>query len=277
VDREQVLPKKKSLETLHNFSLKYSNKYKSSASLYYAAQSNVKQVRWSIITLSGFSLKYRKNLKNAKNEARIASLRQQSVAQEVKTNVLLQVSKLDSNIDIFDNYNYVSNASLGVFEDTLQAHDMGQINEDSVVETAIGAIRDYRSKVVAHYMAWSSLDDFSTSANYDFTINPNYEDRALQGQIETNPLYKLDEASFTVKMKQGDNVTFYLSSPKIGTVSKVEYEFDEQVLGTKFSDDGRSNYGVTVVAKDVPATIIGVANITLDNGHEFQIKFSITK
>ncbi len=265
------------LEKLQKFSLKYSNKYKSSSSQYYAAQSNVKQVRWSIITLSGFSLNYRRNLKNAKNEARIASLRQQSVAQEVKTNVLLQVSKLDSNIDVFDNYNYVSHNSLGIFEDTLQAHDMGQINEDSVIETAIGAIRDFRSKVVAHYVAWSSLDDFATSANYDFTVNPNYEAGALQGQIETNPLYKLDEASFTVKMKQGDNVTFYLSSPKIGTVSKVEYEFDEQVLGTKFSDDGRSNYGVTAAAKDVPATTTGVANVTLDNGHEFQVKFSITK
>lgn len=265
------------LEKLQNFSLKYSNKYKSSASLNRAAQSNVKQVRWSVITISGFSLNYRKNLKIAKNEARIASLRQQSVAKEVKTNVLLQVSKLDSNIDVFDNYNYVSNTSLDIFEDTLQAHELGQINEDSVIETAMGAIRDYRSKVVAHYVAWSSLDDFSTSANYDFTINPNYADGALQGQIETNPLYKLDEESFVVKMKQGENVTLYLSSPKIGTVSKVEYEFDEQVLGTKMSDDGRSNYGVTLLGQNVPSTITGVANVTLDNGHEFQVKFTLTK
>lgn len=265
------------LEKLQNFSLKYSNKYKSSASIHRAAQSNVKQVKWSVITLSGFSLKYRKNLKVAKNEERIASLRQQSVAKEVKTNILLQVSKLDSNIDIFDNYNYVSNSSLGIFEDTLQAHEMGQINEDSVVETAMGAIRDFRSKVVAHYNAWSSLDDFSNSANYDFTINPDFEEGALQGQIETNPLYKLDEASFTVKMKQGENVTLYLSSPKIGTVSKVEYEFDEQVLGTKTSENGRTNYGVTLVGSNVPETITGVANVTLDNGHEFQVKFSITK
>lgn len=265
------------LDRLQNLSLKYSNKYKAARSLTLAAQKNVKQVKWSLITLGGFNFSYKRNVKNAQNEERIASLRQQSVAKEVKTNVLLQVSKLDSNIDIFDNYNYVSNASLDIFEDTLQSYEMGQINEDSVVETAIVAIRDYRTKVVAHYTAWASVDDFSNSANYDFTINPNDEDRSFQKQIETNPLYKLDEDSFSVKIKEDQGLTFYLSSPKIGTVSKVEYEFDEENLDTQFSDDGRSNYAVTFFSKEMPAIISGVANVTLDNGYEFQIKFSFKK
>lgn len=265
------------LDKLQNFALRNSNKYKSSINLHHASEANVKQVKWSVITFSGMSLSYRKKVKEAKNEERIADLRMQSVEKEVKTNVLLQVSKLDSNIEIFNNYNYVSNNSLAVFEDTLQSYDMGQISEDSVIETALGAIRDYRSKVVAHYIAWSSLDDLSNSANYDFSVNPNFEDKSVQNQVELNPLYKLDEDSFSVKMKQGENLTVYLSSPKIGTVSSVDYVFSDDLLGTKSSDNGKSNYAVYIIGKNAPETISGVANVTLDNGHEFKVNFTLNK
>lgn len=265
------------LEKLQNFSLRNSNKYKSAIHLDHAAEANVKQVKWSVISFSGLNFSYKRRVKEANNEARIAELRKQSVEKEVKTNVLLQVSKLDSNIDVFDNYNSVSNSSLGIFEDSLQSYDMGQLSEDSVVETALGAIRDFRSKVVAHYIAWSSLDDFSTSANYDFSINPNFEDKAAQSQIELNPLYRLEEDSFSVKSKTGENVTLYLSSPKIGTVSKVDYDFDDEKITSKSSDEGKTNYAVYLVGKTAPATISGVANVTLDNGHEFKVKFTVTK
>jgi hypothetical protein len=265
------------LEKLQNFSLRNSNKYKSAIHLEHAAGANVKQVKWSVISFSGLNFSYKRRVKEAKNEERIAELRKQSVEKEVKTNVLLQISKLDSNIDVFENYNYVSNTSLAVFEDSLQSHDMGQLSEDSVIETALGAIRDFRSKVVAHYIAWSSLDDLSTSANYDFSINPNFEDKAVQNQIELNPLYKLEEDSFTVKSRTGNNVALYLSSPKIGTVSSVDYTFDDELLGTKSSDNGKSNYAVYLVGKSAPETISGVANVTLDNGHEFKVKFTVKK
>lgn len=265
------------LEKLQNFSLRNSNKYKSAINLHNAAEANVKQVKWSIVSISGMNLSYRKKLKQAQNEERIADLRMQSVAKEVKVNVLLQVSKLDSSIDTFNNYNSVSSTSLDVFEDTLQSFDLGQINEDSVVETALGAIRDYRSKVVAHYVAWSAFDDFSTSSNYDFTANPTFEDKTVQGMVEVNPLYRLEEDSFTVKMKQAEGLTLYLSSPKIGTVSRVSYKFDAEALGYKDSDNGKSNYAVTILEKNVPATISGVATVVLDNGHEFKVNFSINK
>ncbi len=265
------------LERLQDFSLKNSNKYKSSIHMGHAADANVKQVKWSVITFSGLSFSYKRKVKEAKNEAKIAELRKQAVAKEVKTNVLLQVSKLDSNIDVFDNYNSVSNTSLDVFADTLQSFDMGQLSEDAVIETALGAIRDFRSKVVAHYNAWSSLDDFSTSANYDFSVKPNYEEKALQKQMELNPLYRLQEDSFTVKSRTGENVALYLSSPKIGTVSSVDYDFEDETLTSKFSDDGKSNYAVYLVGKTAPETINGVANVTLDNGHEFKVNFSIKK
>lgn len=265
------------LEKLQEFSLKNSNKYKSAIHLHHAAEANVKQVKWSVISFSGMSLSYRRKVKEAKNEENIAELRMQSVAQEVKTNVLLQVSKLDSNLEVFENYSSVADASLGIFEDTLQSYDLGQLNEDAVVETALGAIRDFRSKVVAHYVAWSSLDDFSTSANYDFVVNPKFEDKAVQSQVELDPLYRLEEDSFTVKMKEGENLSIYLSSPKIGTVSSVDYTFNNELLGTKSSDNGKTNYAVYVVGKTAPADLSGVANVTLDNGHEFKVNFSIKK
>lgn len=265
------------LDKLQNFSLRNSNKYKSSIHMSHAAEANVKQVKWSVITFSGLSFNYKRRVKEAKNEQRIADLRQESVAKEVKTNVLLQVSKLDSNIDTFDNYNYVSNTSLQIFEDTYQSYDLGLVSEDAVIETALGAIRDFRSKVVAHYIAWSSLDDFSTSANYDFSVNPNFEDKSAKNQIELNPLYRLEEDSFSVKSKTGENVAVYLSSPKIGTVSSVDYKFDDEMIGTKSSDNGKSNYAVYLVGKTAPETISGVANVTLDNGHEFKVNFSIKK
>lgn len=265
------------LEKLQNFSLRNSNKYKSAIHLHHAAEANVKQVKWSVISISGLSFAYRRNVKEAKNEEKIAELRMESVEKEVKTNVLLQVSKLDSNIEVFQNYNSVANSSLGIFEDTLQSYDMGQLNEDAVVETALGAIRDFRSKVVAHYVAWSSLDDFSTSANYDFSVNPKFEDKAMQNQVELNPLYRLEEDSFTVKMKEGENLSIYLSSPKIGTVSSVDYTFNDELLGTKSSDNGKTNYAVYIVGKSAPSDLSGVANVTLDNGHEFKVNFTIKK
>ena len=265
------------LEKLQNFSLRNSHKYKAAINLQHAAEANVKQVKWSVITISGMSLSYRRKVKEAKNEERIASLRVQAVAKEVKTNVLLQVSKLESHIEVFDNYNAVSNNSLSVFEDTLQSHDLGLLSEDAVIETALGAIRDYRSKVVSHYIAWSSLDDFSTSANYDFSANPTFEDKSVQNLVELNPLYKLEEDDFTVKSRSAQNITLYLSSPKIGTVSRVQYVFDDSLIGKKFSDNGKSNYAVTISGQKAPEVISGVANVVLDNGHEFKVNFSIKK
>jgi hypothetical protein len=264
-------------DKLQKFAVINSDKYKASINLEHASQANVKEVQWSILSWSGLNFGYKKRVKEATNEENIAELRKESTEMEVKTNVLLQLQKFDSSLDLLTNYNSISEDSLKLYGDTYQAFQLGQLNEDAAIEASIGAIRDFRSKVVAHYGAWSSFDDFSSSANYDFKANSKLDDKSAQGQIETNPLYKLEEDDFKVVKNVGVNsFTLALSSPKIGTVANVNYVFSTNSIPSRSSDNGKKNYSV-IIQKDenAPTTVSGIAYVRLDNGHEFNIKFNL--
>lgn len=260
---------------LQDFSVINSNKYKASINLHRASIANVKQVQWSILSWSGLNFSYKRRVKEAKNEENVASLRKESTELEVRTNVLLQLNKLDSSLDVLANYNSISTESLQMYADTFEAFQMGQISEDAAIETSLSAIRDFRSKVVAHYAAWSSLDDFSTSANFD--VKEAGQTTTVQSQIETNPMYQLEAADFKVVRKEAVNgsITLYLSSPKIGQVYNVDYIFSDAGIADQFSDNGKKNYAVTVSGKNLPAKIAGTAMVKLDNGHEFSVKFEL--
>ncbi|MBC7714640.1 MAG: TolC family protein [Rhizobacter sp.] len=259
---------------LQDFSVINSDKYKASINLHRASIANVKQVQWSILSFAGLNFSYKRRIKDAKNEENIADLRQQSTELEVRTNVLLQLNKLDSSLDVLSNYNSISTESLQMYADTYESFQMGQLSEDSAIETALGAIRDFRSKVVAHYAAWSALDDFSNSANFDVKEAGTVASAPVQGQIETNPLYQLEAADFKVVRKDvNGSTTLLLSSPKIGTVSSVDYVFSTSGIADASSDNGKKNYSVMVAGS--PAKLAGTAMVKLDNGHEFSVKFDL--
>ena len=262
-------------EKLQDFSLRVSNKYKASINLVNASVANVKQVQWSILSWSGLNLGYRSRVKDAKNESEIAQLRKESTGLEVKTNVLLQLEKFDSSLNILTNYNTISENSLDFFSNISTSSQFGQISEDDVVEAAINAIGDFRNKVVAHYSAWSSFDDFSNSANYNFQVGS--DNQTAQEQIQNNPLYKFDEEIFKVVRNDTLNTsTLFLSSPDIGLVARVDYIFDTNALYNKSSDNGEKNYSVTIFKNEkTPAVYSGTALVKLDNGYEFNIKFNL--
>ncbi|MDD4975345.1 MAG: hypothetical protein PHY93_13380, partial [Bacteriovorax sp.] len=264
-------------EKLQNFALINSDRYKASINLERASQANVKQVKWSILSWSGLNLSYKKRVQEAKNEESIAVLRKDATELEVKTNVLLQLQKFDSSMDILSNYNSISNDSLQTYADTYEAFQLGQLTEDAAIEASLGAVRDFRSKVVAHYGAWSSFDDFSNSANYEFKVNPNQANFSAQGQVETNPLYRLEEDDFKVVKEDGvKSFAISLSSAKIGTVANVDYIFTTNGVSNRSSDNAKRNFYVTLQqGEKFPATVSGVAIITLINGHEFNVKFNL--
>lgn len=260
---------------LQDFSVVNSDKYKASINLHRASIANVKQVQWSILSFSGLNFSYKRRVKEARNEENVASLRKESTELEVRTNVLLQLNKLDSSLDVLANYNSISTDSLQMYADTYEAFQMGQLSEDAAIETSLGAIRDFRSKVVAHYSAWSSLDDFSTSTNFD--VKEVGTTATVQEQMESNPKYQLEASDFKVVRKEAVNgsITLAISSPKIGQVYNVEYIFTDSGIADLFSDNGKKNYSVVIPGNNLPAKIAGVAMVKLDNGHEFSVKFDL--
>lgn len=260
---------------LQKFALVNSDKYKTSINLHRASQQNVKAVKWSILSWSGLNLSYKRRVKEAKNEENIADLRKQTVEQEVKTNVLLQLSKLDSSIDVFSNYNSISEESLQMFADSYESSQMGLLSEDAVIEVALSSIRDFRNKTVAHYAAWSSFDDFSTSANHEFSTAVLAE-KSLQDQMEVSPFYKIEESDFSIAKKAGMNeFVLSLSTDKLESVAEVDYIFANSGLPNRSNDNAKTNFLVTVRGENLPDLVSGVAIVTLKNGHQFNIKFKL--
>lgn len=264
--------------SLQSYALLNSDKHKMAINMERASQANVKSVKWSIISFSGLNFSYKRRVKEAKNEETIAELRKESVGEEVKTNVLLQLQKLDSSLDISANYGSISENSLQMFADSYEASQMGQMSEDAVIETALGAIRDYRSKVVAHYSAWSSYEDFATASNYDFTANPKLaSNKSAQSLIETNPLYRLEESDFRIVKKDGyTSFTLSLDTDKKDAVAEVDYIFTGKSFPNRSNDNENSNFAVTLqTGENSPSVVSGVAIVTLNNGHQFNVKFKL--
>ncbi len=260
---------------LQKFSLVNSDKYKTAINLHRASEQNVKAVKWSILSWSGLNLSYKRRVQEAKNEENISELRKQTVAQEVKTNVLLQLSKLDSSIDVFSNYNSISDESLQMFADSYESSQMGQLSEDAVIEVALSAIRDFRNKTVAHYAAWSSFDDFATSANHDFST-AKLSEKSLQDQMENSPFYQLEEGDFSIVKKSEMNAfVLSLQTDKTEAVAEVDYIFANGGLPNRSNDNAKTNFLVTVRGENLPDLVSGVAIVTLKNGHQFNIKFKL--
>ncbi|MFA6237451.1 MAG: hypothetical protein WC635_09015 [Bacteriovorax sp.] len=155
-------------DSLQNFALANSDKYKGAINLELAAHSNLKKVQWSIISKEALSFTYRRRIKEARNEEQVASMRVEATRLEVKTNVILQLQKLGSSLELLDHFNSTSEDSLKYNLSVYEASKKGQQSVDDAIETSLEAVRDFRNKAVAHYQSWSSFDDFSTSANFDF-------------------------------------------------------------------------------------------------------------
>jgi hypothetical protein len=113
-------------DKLQDFSVINSNKYKAAINLHRASIANVKEVKWSILTFGGLNFAYKRRVKDARNEENVAELRQESTELEVRTNVLLQLNKLDSSLDILSNYNSISTESLQMYADTYESFEMGR-------------------------------------------------------------------------------------------------------------------------------------------------------
>lgn len=258
---------------LQNYALVNSSKYKAAINLEHASHSNVKQVQWSIISLSGLNFSYSRRVKEAKNEEYIADLRKTSAAYEVKTNVLMQLNKLDSSLDVLNNYNTISTDSLQIYEDSL---NLGKLNEDALIETAIGAIRDYRSKVTAHYASLSAYDDFSKATTHNFKVTAN-ENKSAQKQLEDNTLYNFDEGSFKVEKQDGFNsFSLSLNSPYNTQVANVDYIFADRALANRSSINKNKDFTVNINLPNEnfpPVNTSGVAIVQLDNGYEFKVNF----
>lgn len=261
---------------LQKLALVNSDKYKTAINLHRASEQNVKAVKWSILSWSGLNLSYKRRVQEAKNEEVIADLRKQNVEQEVKTNVLLQLSKLDSSIDVFSNYNSISEESLQMFADSFESQQMGLLSEDAVIEVALSAIRDFRNKTVAHYAAWSSFNDFATAANQELVVNPALPNKSVQEQVELNPFYKVDESDYSVVKNPGFNsFALTLKTEKLDTVAEVDYIFANSGLPNRSNDNAKTNFLVTVRGENLPDLVSGVAIVTLKNGHQFNIKFKL--
>lgn len=277
------------ITSIENKTLSSSPKYKSSKSLEAASLSNVKAVKWSIISLSGLKFSYKREVVAAKNAAKVADLKKQSVALQVKNNISLKLNNLESSLDVYNNYADVSDESLNIFSDSYESMLLGNLNEDHVVETALTAIRDFRSKIVAHYSAWSNLDDFSLSTNYDFNTK-KYQDvkvdapteaptkkeepKKEEPKEETNVQNPTAEDFKVVVTKNGRQIKLKLNAAKGFTgIKEIDYIFNSKKLDNISSSNAKNGFEVSDSKVFMPKEIHGVALVNFTNGDVLRVKF----
>jgi hypothetical protein len=258
---------------LPDFALNNSHQYKASSNLYRASLMNVGSVRWSVLSFSGMNFSYAPRVRVARNEQNIALLKKQTTELIVKNNVLLQFQKLDSSLEEFANYNSISNESIAYFVDTYDSYIEGKVTLDAAVQSALDAIRDFRSKAVTHYNAWSSLDDFGLSSNFDFSVEAT--GKTLADQLATNSNYGME---YEVIKTNGvnDSFTLTLDTNNEKNVQSVGYRFDKNVFPFFYSTFVKGGFRV-VHQKGAAATegATGIATIFLKNGHNFEVKFKL--
>lgn len=261
-------------EALANYAVIKSPNYKKMINFHRAAQTKLKSVKWSIITLSGFNMNYKKRVQIARNDVELARLQQTNSVLKIRNNALLELEKLDSSIDVFEYYNQVSVNSLDYYSGIYKMYLLENASDEAVVNTAIVAIQDFRNKVIAHYRAWSSFDDFSTALSTPFAYTKS--DDNIQDQLEKSPLYETAAGDFKV-IKKNDNqnfLTLAITSNKIATVKKVSYQFNDDAFVNTSSIADRKDFQA-LVNKDEksPESFSGLAIVELTNGHEIEVNF----
>lgn len=266
-------------KNLQDFALQNSNDYKKAINIKYAAESNIKSMKWSILSFSGMNSSYKLRVKNAKFSAEVAQYEQEGTKLKVKNTVLVKLNNLSSSLNILENYNSNYDQSIGLAEDYYKLYNTGVESEGAAVEVAISAVRDFRNKVAAHYISWSAFDDFKMAANFNFNFSEN--SLAAQAQIE-KPRIKTpvagSMAEFIVvrKSNTANSMTLKLESEKITSVSKVEYIFDNNMFESQVSTkDTKDFYAVFAKGVNTPESITGTARIVMYNGQEIEIKFKL--
>jgi hypothetical protein len=188
----------------------------------------------------------------------------------------MNLNNLDSSLNISENYSSTYEDSIAVMEDYYNQYTLGNATIDTVSETSIAAIRDFRSKVVAQYAAMASLDDFAKASNFPFVYDGETDN--AQKQIENANLYDLSEKDFRVVKRRNSDTTLILAinSSRNTLVEKVSYRFDNNIypnqVSTKDTMDFYSIFSKTDISEN---HFSGVATIYFYNGHELEVKFSL--
>lgn len=261
-------------------------KYLSAVHLEQAAGKNVKSVKWSIIAPSGINLAYKSNVQVAKNDKEVARLRRISAWETLRSNIYLRKNNLDSSLNVLGNYSLVSDVSKDVFRDSLAMYELGQLNEDHVVETALTTIRDFRSKIVAHYSAYSSYDDFNYSLNYSLKAKKAKNEVIEEGtsKEETSPAGSESENSGEVKALtaedfkvivdiDGNSLKVNLVSDYLSDVYEVDYIFNSKRFSNKSSVNTKDSFKVNIKKLFMPDVVKGVALVTLKNKKQLRVRF----
>jgi hypothetical protein len=261
-------------DKLEELALVNSNTYKTAINIRHAAEANVKSVQWSILSFNGLNSSYKSRVKDAKLSAEGAASEQENSELQIRNKVLMSLNGLDSSLRVLDNYSSIYGQSIGLSEDFYNLYVNGSETEGAAFETSISAIRDFRNKVAAHYVALSSLDDLSKNANFSFELNSKRG--SAQAQMEASPFYDLSESDFKVVRRKDSEKSFNLliESDRNNIVKKVEYSFDNLAFPNQVSDRDTKDFYATFIKNDFsPLNYQGVARVELTNGHELEIKF----
>ena len=258
-----------------------SNDYKKSINIRLASESNIKAVKWSILSFSGMTRDYKSRVKSAKVSAEVAGFEQSGTQLKVKNSALIRLNNLNSSLNVLENYTSIYESSMGLAEDFYKLYTLGDESEGAALETSITAIRDFRNKVMSHYVTWSALDDFSSAVSVDF----KYEQDADRAQVQlglrkatSNSSSSSSDAEFSVfkSSETSTRLILKIDSKLVTSISKVEYIFDENVFASQVSlKDTRDFYAVFTKSAETPSVISGVAKIVLYNGQKYEVKFKL--
>ncbi|MBP9680350.1 MAG: hypothetical protein KBD76_03005 [Bacteriovorax sp.] len=264
------------VKKLQDFSVVNSYQYKVNLNLEHAAESNIKSTRWSILSFAGLNPSYRSRIRVSKMDANVAHDQKVSTGIKVRNGSLMVLNNFESSLNIFENYDLTYNESIIVMEDYYKQYTLGNATVDSVVETSISAIRDFRSKVVAQYAALASLDDLSKAVNFQFRYNRE-ADRA-QSQIEKAKLYDLSVEDFSVirKSNSENSMVLAIDSDYNHLIEKVTYQFENNIYPTQTSDNDTKDFYSVFSKTDISENHFrGVARVYFYNGHECEVKFKL--
>lgn len=148
---------------LSNMAFKNSREYKAKYWIYQASIKNLKMVRWSLISINGLNFSYGQRVKIAKSEKAVAYDEMIMTGKAVKNAAVDSLGQLQYTFKLQEISRDKSSDSLNFSAGIRTNFENNLLSYADYIMTAVSAIRDYRSFVMAHYQTLGKIEDMKLS------------------------------------------------------------------------------------------------------------------
>jgi outer membrane protein TolC len=256
-----------STEDMTAKALNNSNELKASEFMIRAAHNNRRSVKWSILSFSGIGFGYMSKIRRSRSETNNAYFRRDSVKRNVENEVYTRKAKLLSSIGVFDQDFSLYNATKSYVEGDIAEYNAGQLTLGKLVDTEIIYLSDLRETIRTHYLALSNLDSLERVVGtkvYDEQFTEVEESSSVESLVDVNIIRKRRRVTMSV-----------VRSDKTVKISKVEYNFNDNLFRPMTSTSARSDFSIKLKTRRKTTQVSGTATITLTNGEVINKQFQI--